>query len=114
MGDNHALEIAGICTIKIKMFNGTIRTIGKVRHVNGLKKNLLYLEQMDNHEYKIHVENGIIKIVKGALVLMKAEKIGANLFMLKRETLQEVDVCVASNGEKSTMMWHLKLGHTSE
>ncbi|KAH9685421.1 Integrase catalytic domain-containing protein [Citrus sinensis] len=34
-------------------------------------------------------------------VLMKAEKIGANLFMLKGETLQEADACVASNGEES-------------
>ena len=30
-----------------------------------------------------------MKIVKGALVLMKVKKIGTNLFMLKRETLQE-------------------------
>ncbi|KAH9659018.1 hypothetical protein KPL70_023705 [Citrus sinensis] len=114
MGNDHALEIAGIGTIKIKMFDGTIRTIGEVRHVNGLKKNLLSLGQIDNHGCKTHVENGIMKIVKGALVLMKAEKIGANLFMLKGETLQEADACVASNGEESTMMWHLKLGHMSE
>ncbi|KAH9753523.1 hypothetical protein KPL71_015101 [Citrus sinensis] len=114
MGNDHALEIAGIGTIKIKIFDGTIRTIGEVRHVNGLKKNLLSLGQMDSHGYKTHMENGIMKIVKGALVLMKAEKIGANLFMLKGETLQEAYVCVASNGEESTMMWHLKLGHMSE
>ncbi|KAH9752597.1 hypothetical protein KPL71_014753 [Citrus sinensis] len=113
IGNDHALEIAGIGTIKIKMFDGTIRTIGEVRHVNGLKKNLLSLGQMDSHGYKTHVENGIMKIVKGALVLMKAEKIGANLFMFKGETLQEADACVASNGEESTMMWHLKLGHVS-
>ncbi|KAH9698769.1 hypothetical protein KPL71_024127 [Citrus sinensis] len=114
MGNDHALEIASIGTIKIKMFDGTIRTIGEVRHVNGLKKNLLSLGQIDNHGCKTHVENGIMKIVKGALVLMKVEKIGANLFMLKGETLQEADACVASNGEESTMMWHLKLGHMSE
>ncbi|KAH9681068.1 hypothetical protein KPL71_026802 [Citrus sinensis] len=114
MGDDHALEITGIGTIKMKMFNGTIRTIGEVRHVNSLKKNLLSLGQIDNHECKTHVENGIMKIVKGALVLMKAEKIGANLFMLKGETLQEADACVASNEEEATIMWHLKLGHMSE
>ncbi|KAH9727082.1 Integrase catalytic domain-containing protein [Citrus sinensis] len=96
------------------MFDGTIRTIGEVRHVNGLKKNILSLGQIDNHGCKTHVENIIMKIVKGALVLMKAEKIGANIFILKGETLQEADACVASNGEESTMMWHLKLGHMSE
>ena len=41
-----------------------------------------------------------MKIVKGALVLMKADMIGANLFMLKGKTLQKVDACVASNGEE--------------
>ena len=65
---------------------------------------------MDSHGYKTHVENEIMKIVKGALVLMKAEKIDANLFMLKGEPLQEADACITSNGEESTMMWHLKLG----
>ncbi|KAH9688940.1 Integrase catalytic domain-containing protein [Citrus sinensis] len=114
MGDDHALEIASIGTIKIKMFDGTIRTIEEIRHVNGLKKNLLSLGQMDSHGYKTYVENGIIKIVKGALVLMKAEKIGVNLFMLKGETLQEADACVASNREESAMMWHLKFSHMSE
>ena len=69
---------------------------------------------MDSHGYKTHVDNGIMNIVKGALVLMKAEKIGVNLFMFKREILQKVDACVASNGEGSMMMWHLKLGHMSE
>ena len=87
MRDDHALEIAGIGTIKIKIFDGIVRTIGEVRHVNSLKKNLLSLGQMDSHGYKTHVENRIMKIVKGAFVLMKAEKIGANLFILKGETL---------------------------
>ena len=49
MGDDHALKIACIGTIKIKMFDGTIRTIGEVRHVNGLKKNLLSLGQIDSY-----------------------------------------------------------------
>ncbi|KAH9669686.1 hypothetical protein KPL70_021889 [Citrus sinensis] len=91
MGNDHALVIAGIDTIKTKIFDGTICTIGEVRHVNGLKKNLLSLGQMDSHGYKTHVENEIMKIVKGTLVLMKAEKIGANLFMLKGEILLEAD-----------------------
>ena len=62
------------------------------------------------------LKNGIMKIVRGVLVVMRAEKIAANLYMLKGETLEEADVCVASSnhGEESTMMWHRKLGHISE
>ena len=114
MGDDHALGIAGIGTIKIKMFDGTIHIIEEVQHVKGLKKNILFLEQIDNLGCKTHVENMIMKIVKCVLVLMKVEKIGTNLFKLKGETLQEADACVASNAEGSTMIWYLKLGHILE
>ncbi|KAL5852379.1 hypothetical protein ACOSQ3_007497 [Xanthoceras sorbifolium] len=116
MGNDHALEIAGIGTIKIKMHDGTVRTIQEVRHVKGLKKNLLSLGQLDDLGCKTHIENGIMKIVRGALVVMKAEKISANLYMLTGETLQEADSCSAStnHGEESTILWHHKLGHISE
>ena len=56
MGDDSALEISSIGTIKIKMFDSTIRTIKEVRHVKGLKKNLLSLGQIDSHGCKTHVE----------------------------------------------------------
>ena len=113
-GNDHASEIDGVNTINIKMFDGTVCTIEKARYVKGLKKNLLSLGQINSLICKTHVENEIMKIVNGTLELMKAKKIGANLFTLKGETLEEVDVCVASNGEESKMTWHLKLGHMSE
>ena len=69
------------------MFDGTIHTIQDVRHVKGLKKNLLSLGQLDELGCKTHIENGIMKIVRGALVVIKGEKIAANLYMLKGETL---------------------------
>ena len=112
--DDHALEIVDIGTTKIKIFYGTVCTIEEVRHIKDLNKSLLYLGQINSLGCKTHVENGIMKIVKGALVLMKAKKISANLFILKEETLQEADKCVASNGEESAMMWHLKLAYMSE
>ena len=116
MGDDHALEIVGIGTIKINMYDGTFRTIQKVCHVVGLKKILLSLGQLDNLRCKTHIENGNIKIVKGALVVMKAEKIATNLYKLKGETLEEAQAGVAleKTREESTMLWHKKLGHMSE
>ena len=86
LGDNHALEIVGIGTIKLKMYDGTIRTIQEVRHVKGLKKNLLSLGQLDSSGCKTHFHDGVMTIIKGALVVMKAENIAANLYMLKGET----------------------------
>ena len=54
--------------------------------------------------------------MKGALIVMKAEKIAANLYMLNGETLEEAqaDVALEKTREESTMLWHKKLGHMSE
>ena len=80
------------------MFNGTIRTIEKVRHVKDLK-NISSLGQIDSLAHKTYVENGIIKIVKGALALMKVEKIGTNLFMFKGKHYKKL-LCVSHQIEK--------------
>ena len=95
IGDDHALKIVGVGTIKIKMFDGYIRTVQGVRHVKGLKKNLLSIGQLDNLGFKTHIEGGILKVVKGSLMIMKAEKMVANLYMLLGDTLQEVKASIA-------------------
>ncbi|KAL5772607.1 hypothetical protein ACOSQ2_012531 [Xanthoceras sorbifolium] len=114
--NDHALKIVGIGTIKLKMYDGTVHTIQEVRHVEGIKKNLLSLGRLDDLGCKVEIEKGIMKIIRGALVLMKGEKTAANLYMLKGETLQEAQASVASSNstERSAMVWHQKLGHMSE
>lgn len=56
MGNDYALKIVGIVTIKIKMYNGTIQTIQEVWHMKGPKKNLFSLGQIDSLECKTRVE----------------------------------------------------------
>ena len=75
-----------------KNVNGAVRTIQEVRYVKGLKKNLLSIGQLDDLGCKTHIEGGILKVVRGALVVIKAEKLSANLYILMGETLQEGDV----------------------
>ena len=102
MGNDHALEIAGVGTIRLKMHDGTVRKIQGARHVKGLKKNLLSVGQLDNLGCKIQTESGILKVVKGNLVVMKAEKITSNLYMLLGDTLQEADASVAAASQEET------------
>ncbi|KAE8696710.1 Tyrosine decarboxylase 1 [Hibiscus syriacus] len=112
--NDHTLEIVGVGTIKLKMYDGTIKVVRDVRHVKSLKKNLLSYGLLDNNESKIETRKGIMKVFRGALVVLKGEKIAANLYMLKGETLVEAEVSVASCSSDSTMLWHQKLGHMSE
>ncbi|KAE8730652.1 putative galacturonosyltransferase 6 [Hibiscus syriacus] len=112
--NDHALEIVGVGTIKLKMYDGTIKVVRDVRHVKGLKKNLLSYGLLDNNASKIETQKGIMKVFRGALVVLKCEKIAANLYMLKGETLLEAEASVASCSSDSAMLWHKKLGHMSE
>jgi len=47
----------------------------------------LSIGQLDELGFKTHIEGGILKVIKGALVVMRAEKIAANLYMLVGDTL---------------------------
>ncbi|KAE8702521.1 hypothetical protein F3Y22_tig00110482pilonHSYRG00238 [Hibiscus syriacus] len=99
--NDHALEIVGVGTIKLKMYDGTIKVVRDVRHVKGMKKNLLFYGLLDNNASKIETRKGIMKVFRGALVVLKGEKITTNLYMLKGETVLEAKASVASCLEKS-------------
>jgi hypothetical protein len=104
MGNDHTLEVLGIGTIKIKTDDGTIRKIQGVRHVKDLKKNLLSIGQLDDLGCKIHTEGGNLKVVKGNLVVMKAEKLTNNLYMLVGDTLQDANALTAVASQEETTM----------
>ncbi|KAE8665938.1 hypothetical protein F3Y22_tig00112523pilonHSYRG00165 [Hibiscus syriacus] len=109
--NDHALDIVGVETIKLKMYDGTIKVVRDVRHVKGFKKNLLSYGLLDNNASKIKTRKGIMKVFRGALVVLKGEKIAANLYMLKGETLLEAEASVASCSSDSAMLCHQKLGN---
>ncbi|GJS16932.1 gag-pol polyprotein [Tanacetum coccineum] len=85
--NDNKLKIIGIGSIMVKMHGGTGRTIRDVRHVEGLKKNLLSLGQLDDLGCK-----------------------------LKGEIMEEAEASVASHSPsyRVVVTWHQKLGHMSE
>ena len=58
------LVIVGIETIRIKMFDGVVFTLGDVRHVPDLKRNLISLSTLDAKGYTYTDEGGLLKISK--------------------------------------------------
>ena len=69
--NNASCKVVGIGTVHIKMFNGVIRTLGNVRLVPSLKRNLISLSSLDEKGYKYTSEGGVLNINKGTLVVMK-------------------------------------------
>ena len=95
MGNNASCKVAGIGTIRIKIFDEVVRTVGDVKHVPDLKSNLISLSTLDAKDYKYTGEGGVLKISKGALIMMKGHQKTTRLYVLQGSTITG-DVVVAS------------------
>ncbi|KAG8472304.1 hypothetical protein CXB51_034358 [Gossypium anomalum] len=116
MGNNASCKIAGVGTIKVKMFDGVVRTLSDVRYVPKLKRNLISLSTLDSKGYRYTAESGVLKISKGSLVVMKGQRKTAKLYVLQGSTVTG-DAAVASSSlsdDDITKLWHMRLGHMSE
>ncbi|KAG8478507.1 hypothetical protein CXB51_028390 [Gossypium anomalum] len=116
MGNNTSCKITGVGTIKVKMFDGIVRTLSDVQHVPELKRNLISLSTLDSKGYRYTAESGVLKISKGSLIVMKGQRKTAKLYVLEGSTVTG-DAAVASSSlsdDDITKLWHMRLGHMSE
>ena len=90
MSNNASCKVAIIGTVRIKMFDGVVRTLGDIRHVPDLKKNLISLSTLIEKGYKYTGEGGVLKISKGSLVVMKGHQKIPMLYVLQVPLLQEM------------------------
>jgi len=86
MGNDHACQMVGIGTIRIKMPDGIVRELIDVRYVPQLKKNLISVGAMKSKRLKVTMENETLRITKGSMVVMKGVRDG-NLYYLKGSTV---------------------------
>ena len=94
------------------MFNGVIRDLTDVRYAPQMKKNII------SWSYGVKrsqgdMENGILKITKGPMVVMKGAR-DRNLYYLKGNTVTCVMAASIDLDEDATKMWHMRLGHAGE
>ena len=111
IGNDSSSKVIGIGTVKIKMHDGTIRTLSDVRYVPDLRKNLISLSILDLKGCKINIESSDIKVFRGALVLLKGKRTGG-LYILEGSTVTGEIGCPSSVTEsKSTRLERRQLGH---
>ncbi|KAG8502380.1 hypothetical protein CXB51_000443 [Gossypium anomalum] len=113
MGNDSSSKVIGIGTVKIKMHDGTIRTLSDVRYVPDLRKNLISLSILDLKRCKINIESSGIKVF-GALVLLKGKRTGS-LYILEGYTVTgEIRRPSSVTELKSTYLERRQLGHRRE
>jgi hypothetical protein len=82
MGNGAYCKITGICNIRIKRFDDVVRTLCDVRYVLEVEKNLILLGTLDSNGYGYKSEGRVIKVTKGAMVVMKGQKSSKNIYKL--------------------------------
>ena len=116
MGNNASFKVVGIGIVRIKMFDEVVCALGGIKHVTDLKRNLISLSTLDAKGYKYTGEGGVLKINKGALVVMKGYQKIAMLYVLQGSIITG-DAIISSHSlseDDITKLWHMCLGHMSE
>jgi len=109
----HGLVLMGNdAQCKIKTHDGIVRPLTGVRYVLELKWNLISLGTLKCHGCRYSTEGGVLKVSKGALVLLKAIRCDS-LYVLQGSIVTGSAI-VASPNKDNTKLWHMRLGHMSE
>ena len=68
---------------------------------------------MESKGFKVMLENGIIKVMNGSMIVMKGIR-NRNLCYLKGSTVTGVLTIVVNSNEDATKLWYIRLGHAGE
>lgn len=79
--NNAPCKIVEIGTVIIKMFDGIIRTFIEVGHIPEPKQNLISLTTFDSKGHKYTNEDGVLKVSRSALVVLKRQKNSTQLYI---------------------------------
>ena len=69
--DDHPCNMKRIVTVQIRMFDGMIRELKKVRYVPQVKKNLISVGALESLGHTVSVRDGVLKKTRGSMVVMK-------------------------------------------
>ena len=115
LADNQPCKIAEIGSISLKNHDESTRVLTDVRYIPKLEKNLIYLGTLESKGFTIILQNGILKVVSGALVMMKGIRRN-NLYLYQGSTTVRTAAAVSEADKVAEMsrLWHMRLGHAGE
>ena len=73
--NNQLCHTVGIRTTQLKMFDGMVRELKKIRYVPVSKKKLISIGALEAKGYKITIEDGTIKFAHGDMMILQDKKL---------------------------------------
>ena len=119
MGDDRDLDVKGSGSVQIRMYDGLVRTLN-AWYVPELRKNLISVGTLDKNGYTFSGSGGVLRVLKGALVVMKG-KLQHGIYTLMGSLVLRIAAISSSMAidfvekkDNCTELWHRRLGHMSE
>lgn len=123
MANNSHTEVKGIGSVRFRNQDGTTFVLHEVRFMPGIARNLISLGTLEQKGCEFRGSGGVVKIVKGCVVIMKGERKGNDTLYILKGSAVKVEACsaTASNQVSSeeakmaaTRLWHSRLGHVGQ
>jgi hypothetical protein len=125
LGDELTTKILGPGKFKLRLIDGSIRTLPSVLHIPGSARNLIFIIKMDDARVKTIFEKETCRMVRGEMIFLKGVQFGT-LYKMQGSNISDVfnssivfDITIEEErtpivyGEK-VMLWHQRLGHIGE
>ena len=109
MGNDQSCPIVGRGTVVLELPNKTTLQLNDVRHVPGVRLNLLSTSALDDEGYISRLSGRKWRLSKGALIITQGRK-EASLYSVFARTSGCTMVAKVDEEE----LWHRRLGHLSE
>lgn len=108
--DDSTLAVEGIDDVSIKRMNGEHSLIKNVMYIQGIKCNIISIGQSFERNYKIRMENRVLKDMdaNGSLI-RKAHMAQNRTFKVELKVIEHR--CLATAASREEWIWHYKLGH---
>ena len=76
LADGTVLNVVGMGDIRILLPNRSVWLLEKVQHIPDLRRNLIFVGQLDDEGHAILFVSGTLKVTKGVKVLACGKKTG--------------------------------------
>ena len=115
LADNQPCKVARIGSISLKNHDWSTRVLTDVPYIPKLEKNLISLGTLESKCFTIILHNRILKVVSGALVVMKGTRRN-NLYLYQGSTTVGTTTAVseADKVDEMSRLWYMRLGHAGE
>lgn len=108
--DDITLSTQGIGDVSMKRKNGEHSLIKDVLYILGIKYKFLSIGQFLERNYKIHIENKVLKVIEANdSLILKAHMTQNRTFKVEQKLMEHR--CLAISASREEWIWNYRLGH---